>query len=438
MMSTAMLALHVKRAFAALTLLTALAFAQAPSASSDPKDRIKTIRELAKRDDPVKTISAYLNDPAVEVRMEVVRRLNEIGGARVVPGLVTATADSDAEVQIHATDGLVDIFLPGYAKNGIARTTSRSGDVVKVRFNDPGDLVVDGYVRVAPEVITALTNVLANSKNPAARANAARALGMLRAESAVPALGNALYSKDDQLMYESVIALQKIRDVSAGPRIAFLVRDLNEKIQIAALRACGVLRVQSAAPNIRRLIDDGPNPRVMHEALSALGMIGDPADHGVFLRFLSNKDANLREDSAEGLGRIKNTMDVERLQQAFNDEREFGPRLAMAFALANLGRLEINELSPYRYLINALDRATFRNVSLAYLTELAREPGARQTLYTTLDRATGDEKTGLCLVFGESGEKDTLPYLNRLKDDKDQGVAQTCLRSLRTLEARLK
>jgi HEAT repeat protein len=427
----------VKRALVILLSFAAISAAQDHDASSSPKDRIRSVRDLAKGDDPVRAISPYLSDSAVEVRMEAVRRLKDIGGARVIPALITATADSDAEVQIHATDGLLDIFLPGYGKNGIARTISRSGDTVKVRFNEPGDLVIDAYVRVPAEAITALTDVLSNSKNPAARANAARALGMLRAQSAVPALTNALYSKDDQIMYESVIALQKIRDVSAGPRIAFLVRDLNEKIQIAALRACGVLRAEAAAPNIRRLIDDGPNPKVMHEAMSALAMVGDPADRGVFLRFLSNKDANLREDAAEGLGRVKNAMDADRIQQAFNDERDFGPRLAMAFALANLGRLEITELSPYRYLINALDRATYRNVALAYLTELAREPGARQTLYTTLDRATGDEKTGLCLVFGESGEKDTLPYLNRLKDDNDQSVAQTCLRSLRTLEARL-
>jgi HEAT repeat protein len=428
----------LKRAIVIFLAISAISVAQNPAASSDPKDRIRTVRELAKRDDAVAALAPYLRDSAVEVRMEAVRRLNEIGGARVVPGLVIASADTDAEVQIHATDGLIEIFVPGYSKNGIARTTSRSGDVVKVRFNDPGDLVIDGYIRVPPEAIAALTHVLVDSKNVSARANAARALGILRAQSAVPALGDALYSKDDQLMYESVVALQKIRDVSAGPRIAFLVRDLNEKIQVAALRACGVLRVQSAAPNIRRLIDDVPNPRVMHEALSALGMISDPADRPVFLRFLTSKDANLREDAAEGLGRIKNPMDVDRLQQAFSEEREFGPRLAMSFALANLGRLEINELSPYRYLLNALDRATFRNVALAYLTELSRDPGARLTLYPALDRATADEKTGLCLVLAESGEKDSVPYLNKLKDDPDPRVAQTCLRSLRTLEARLK
>lgn len=426
----------MKRALTILLICAPITLAQ--TGAAEPKDRIRTIRDLAKRDDPVPAITSYLRDPAVEVRLEAVRRLSEIGGARVVPGLVTATADPDAEVQIYATDGLMDIFVPGYAKNGIARTTTRSGDTVKVRFNEPSDLVVDGYVNVAPEAITALTNILTNSMNAAARANAARGLGMFRAQSAVPALVDALYSKDDQIMYESVVSLQKIRDVSAGPKIVFLVRDLNERIQIAALRACGVLRVQPAAPNIRRVIDDGPNARVMHEALSALSMIGDPADRGVFLRFLSNKDPNLREDAAEGLGRIKNPADIDQLQKAFTDEREYGPRLAMAFALANMGRLEINELSPYRYLINTLNRERYRNVALAYLAELARDPAARQTLYPTVDRATADEKTGLCIVFGESGQKDTLPYLNRLKDDVDQKVAQACLRSLRTLEARLK
>jgi hypothetical protein len=41
-------------------------------------------------------------------------------------------------------------------------------------------------------------------------------------------------------------------------------------------------------------------------------------------------------------------------------------------------------------------------------------------------------------VFGESGQEDSRPYLDKLKDDKDPEVAQSCLRSLRTLEVRLK
>jgi hypothetical protein len=45
---------------------------------------------------------------------------------------------------------------------------------------------------------------------------------------------------------------------------------------------------------------------------------------------------------------------------------------------------------------------------------------------------------GICRVLAESGQQESVPYLNGLKDEKDPEVAQVCLRSLRTLEARLK
>jgi len=400
---------------------------------------VRAVRDLARlADEGIAGIAAYITDPALEVRLEVVKRLNEIGGPRTLNALGRLSADADPEVQIHAIDGLITVFVPGYLKTGIARATSRAGDVLKVKFNEPGDLVVDGYVSVAPEAIAAATNVLANSRSLESRANAARALGIFRARSAVPQLSEALYSKDDQLMYESVVAIQKIRDPAAGPAVAFLVRYLNEKVQIAALRTSGILRAKQAAPSIRTVIDDNPNTRVLREAGAALAMIADPADRGVFLRFLAHRDSELRGAAAEGLARIKNPADADRLNQAFTDEREFGTRLSMAFALVSLGRMEINDFSPFRYLINGLNRATFRSVSLAFLTELSRDPAARLTIYPNLERATKDEKTGICQVLAESGERESVPYLNGLKDDKDPEVAQVCLRSLRTLEARLK
>lgn len=420
-----------------ISLLIAAALAAQPAA--DPKERIRAVRELAKQSvEGIPGIAAYVQDPVVEVRVEVVKRLNDIGGPRTLDALVRLTSDADPEVQINAIDGLVNIFVPGYLKSGIARTTTRSGDALKVKFNEPGDLVVDGYVNVTPEAITAATNVLSKSKSLEARANAARALGIFRARSAVPQLSEALYSKDDQLMYESLVAMQKIRDPAAGASLAFLVRDLNEKVQTAALRASGILRAKQAAPGIRTVIDDNPSPRILREAGDALAMIADPVDRGVFLRFLGQRDPALRGAAAEGLARIKNPADAERLTQAFNDEREFGPRLSMAFALVSLGRMEINDLSPFRYLINGLNLATFRAVALAFLTELSRESAARLTIYPNLARATKDEKTGICQVLAESGQQDSVPYLNGLKDDNDPEVAQTCLRSLRTLEARLR
>jgi HEAT repeat protein len=422
-----------------LLSITLVAAQPTPPASSDPRERIRTIRELGKLgDEGIAGIAAHIPDPTAEVRVEVVKTLNSIGGPRTIPSLARLSADADAEVQIHAVDGLINVFVPGYLKSGIARATTRSGDAIRVKFNDPGDLVVDGYVNVPPEVITAVTGVLANSKSLEARSNAARALGIFRAKSGVPQLGEALYSKDDQLMYESLVAIQKIRDPGAGPSVAFLVGDVNEKVQIAALRAAGILRARQAAPRIRAVIDDGPSSRILREAGDALAMISDPADRGVFLRFLTHKDPALRSAGAEGLARVKNPADADRISMAFDDEREYGPRLSMAFALVSLGRMEINDFSPFRYLINTLNRPTFRNVALAFLTELARDPAPRLTIYPNLARATKDEKMGICRVLAESGQQESVPYLNGLKDEKDPEVAQVCLRSLRTLEARLK
>ena len=53
------------------------------------------------------------------------------------------------------------------------------------------------------------------------RANAARAVGILRGKAAVPDLIEAAHSKNTDVIYESLIALQKIRDESAGPRVEF-------------------------------------------------------------------------------------------------------------------------------------------------------------------------------------------------------------------------
>lgn len=422
-----------------VSLCAFIAVAQPLGIENDPKERIRTIRDLARQfGEGIPGIETYVHDPEINVRLEAVNRLNDIGGPRTLNALITLTADSDPEVQLKAIDGIVSIYVSGYLKEGISRNVKRSEDGVKVRFNDPTDLVVDGYVNVPQEAIGALRGLLRDSKSFDVKASAARALGVLRAGSAVKDLSDALYSKNDQLMYESLIALQKIRDASAGSSVAFLVRDLNPKVQMAALQTAGLLRSQQAAAGIRMVIKDGGNSKLQKEAVDALAKIGDPEDRDRFLRLLGEKDSALRTAGAEGLGRIKNNADITRLDQAFESERESLPRLADAFAVVSLGRLEMNEFSPFRYLVSALNRSSQRPAALAYLTEVARDPAARQTLYTALPRGTKDEKTGLCQVIGQSGDRDSLSYLSSLKDDSDSGVAQTCLLSLRTLETRLR
>ena len=416
-----------------LALAASLAFAQL-----DTKQRAKAARELGKQGlDGIPKLLPYVADNDVTVRIEAVKALNEIGGPKTVDPLVKLCADPDPEIEIRATDGLVNAYMPGYLKSGLSGTLQRVGNSIKAKFNDSNDQVIDAYVEVRPEVIAALGKLVRTGSGTEARANAARAIGILRGRAAIPDLIEALHSKDDSVMFESLSAIEKIRDPAAAPRIAFLLRDLEEKIQVAALTTTGILLNREAEPDVRDALQHARGVKVRRAALTALAMLGTPGDHAIFLGYLSDKDDSLRSAAAEGLGRVRNATDRPTLEATFKNERKMGPRLAAAFALVSLGNLDTGEFAPLRYLINTLNVRSYQGVAVAYVTELARDLKIRLAIYPMLPRSTRDEKIQLCTVFARSGEKDTLPYLETLSVDPDKEVAAEAIRSLRTLRARL-
>lgn len=422
--------------FALFLSAAGLAFSQAPS--GDVKQRTKAIRDLTKQGaDSIPNIAPYLTDPDLSVRIEAVKALMQIGGPRTLDPLVVAARDSDPEMQIRATDGLVNVYMPGYAKTGMSGTLQRVGTSIKGKFTDTNDKVIDSYIQVRPDVIEALGKLAHGAASVEARANAARAIGVLRGRAAIPDLIEALHSKDDVVMYEALIAVQKIRDPSAAPRISFLLRDLDDKIQIAALETTGLLRNKDAAPDVRDAMAHARNIKVRRAALSALAMIADSGDHGTFLQYVNDKDESLRAAAAEGLARLKNPNDLAALKKAFNDEHKMSARLADAFGLVSLGNLEAGEFSPLRYLVNTLNVRSYRDVAVAYLTELARDLPVRQAIYPMLTGATKDEKIQMSIVLARSGDRDSVPYLQTLSTDPDPDVAQEGVRSLRSLQARL-
>ena len=423
---------------ASLALVFAVPSSVLAQDPAESRQKVKMIREMAKQgSDAVNGLGQYLGDSDWTVRLEAVKALDEIGGPRTVEPLIRATRDNDPEVQIRATDGLLNVYLPGYLKTGISGTLQRAGNSIRAKFSDGNDQVIDAYVRVPPDVVESLGRVARGGASMEARANAARAVGILRGRGAISDLVDALHSKDTQVMYESLIALQKIGDPSAAPRVAFLLRDLDEKIQTEALETVGLLHDRGSAGDVRDALEHARNIKIRRAAVSALGMIADPADHALFLRYLADKDEALRAAGAEGLARLKNLADRPVVEKAFMDEHSVSPRLSMGFAVASLGNLDVSEFGGYRYLIKGLNLKTYRGVALALLTELMRQAAARQAAYPLLNTASRDEKTGLAIVLARSGDKDSVPILEALSMDTDPEVAQEGIRDLRSLKARL-
>jgi HEAT repeat protein len=358
-----------------------------------PKD-VRNTAKLGSRAIP--QLTEYLGNSDVTVRIEAVKVLTEIGGSSVLDPLIKATHDNDQEVQIRATDGLVNFYLPGYVKTSLASKVARVGTTIKSHFTDTNDQVIDSYIRVRPEVITALAELVRGGTSMDSRANAARAAGILRGSAAVPELVNALRSKDSGLMYESLVALQKIRDPQAGPRIQFVLRDLDERVQLAAIQTTGVLTNREAIPDLIRIFKDTRNPKVKRASLQALAMMPDERSRPIFLDYLRDKDPRTRGSAAQ-----------------------------------------LSEFSPLQYLINTLNSAAYSGEAFALMVEAARIAEIRNLLYKPLSTGTRDEKIYLARVLAASGDIESLPFLQKVSQDADSQVAAEGLKALRELRQRL-
>jgi HEAT repeat protein len=406
---------------------------------ADAKQRARQVRDEAKRgEDGIAAIAPLIADADVGVRVEATKALVTIGGPKTLDPLLRATGDNDPEVQIRATDGLVNVYLPGYVKSGLSGTLSRAGTSIRSKFTDTNDQVIDPYLQVRPDVITVLGKLARGGASMDARANAARGLGVLRGRAAIPELVEALRSKDDKLMYESLVAIGKIGDTSAAPRITFLLRDLDEKVQTQALEVTGLLRNKEAAPQVRDVYRVARTPKVRRAALEALAMLADPADHAVFISALGEKDEGVRAAAAEGLGRIKFAQDRMVLEPVFTTERAMEPRLSLAFALVSLGDISAERYGPLRYLFNTLNQRAYRGIASAFLIELTRSDVIRQAVYPMLADASKDEKIQFCGVLAQSGQNDSINFLQMLSKDSDPDVAAEGIRSLRVLRARVR
>jgi HEAT repeat protein len=403
-----------------------------------PAQTPKDVRAVAKQGQiAIPTVAAYLNSASVDTRLEAVKQLTALGGKDSIDPLIRATKDVDPEMQFRAADGLVNYYLPGYVRQGLGSTVVRVGGAIKAKFNDANDQIVDAYVGVRPEVITALGQLARAGSSMDSRANACRAIGILRGRAALPDLIDALRSKDNNVMYESLAAMQKIGDPSAGPRITYLLRDLDDRVQTTAIETAGTLRSTDALPTLRAIVANPRNNKAQRAAMAAIAMMPQMQDRDLFLSQLVSRDEKLRAASAEGLGRVGNRADEPALEKSWNGEDKMSPRLAAAFGLLMEGNLNLAEDSPFRYLINTLNSAAYHDVAYAYLVEAARQKPVLQALYTQIDPGTREEKIYLARILAASGDPSSVPYLDKVSRDNDQEVSKEGLRSLRSLRARL-
>jgi HEAT repeat protein len=404
----------------------------------DSRQKLSDIRNLEKQGAAgINKLEQFFKDPDAVVRRAAAKAIAGIGSARSLEPLLTAAADPDPETAVRAMDGLVNFYVPGYQERSYTPALRRDKQgLLSAGSPAANEQLADPGIVVRPEVIAALRQTLGKG-DLLSRAAAARGLGVLRTKAALPELSAALRSKDDNLIFESLIALQKIGDASSGESARFLVRDFSERVQLAAVETAGILRVRAALPDLAHALNaPTSSKRVRRAALGAMAMMPDETSRSILMVYFADKDDGMRAAAAEGLARLGSPADAPVIDQALQTERKTNVLLSLCFAAVALGRTEMKEDSPLSFLIGYLDSRAWRGVARPLLTELARREPIRRQLLTAVPQARKEQRAGLAYILGETAGPEALDALDALSRDPSDEVSQAGMWALRAVRAR--
>ena len=125
------------------------------AAPTSPAPTSKEVHNLVKEGSAaIPQLQAALASSDGDIRVEAVKALVSIGGPKTVAPLVVATHDNSEEIQIRATDGLVNAYLPGYLPTGWTAPFHKFGSMMTERFSKRDDRAIEAYVIVSPDVFT--------------------------------------------------------------------------------------------------------------------------------------------------------------------------------------------------------------------------------------------------------------------------------------------
>ncbi len=372
-----------------------------------------------------------------QIRLEAVRALVQINDPKAVPAYTSLTRDSSRQVQEKAIEGIVQSYVvePGGFFEGVKKVA----DFVNPFSDDYNPMVVEPYVTVDPKTIEALTDLLRDD-DTSVRRQAALALGILRARSALPVIEDRLTTEaDNGVRVELVRTVYKIGDPQAALKLIPLIHDDDKKVHDEAIFTVGRLRVKEAVEPLKKLYESGVEERkkifkivpvsgvddLQKNLLQSLSYIGDPSCTEIFANSLADERDFYRRYGAEGLGRVGDSGYVTPLARTYLRENSDRTKLAISFALYRLGRSEhLDELVAHAEGDQAFN----------YLLELG--PDELPKLYPYLG-ADGGVTARLLGVLGLRGDSTALPVAEKYTNSSDANVVSAANVAIRRLRARL-
>ena len=400
--------------------------------SSRSATRKKAARALGRTldRDATPALLAAAGDGNPDVRREVIKSLGLLRDLSAITMLLTALNDSAHSVRQEAIIALVNLYTEQDASFFLTREAKR----LYTRLNPfSGPLrsdatMIEPDVKVGSAVVDGIAERLDDS-DKLVRFYAANALGVLRAQRAIPQMLAAMKVAGPNLRVAILRSFYKIRDRSVDEQILTYLYNANKKVRDETILTLGLFKSRKALPQLQAFYDQNPNTKLRLKSLEAISLIGDTRSLGLFRRVLGDPDRKYRQFAAEGIARVGDDSVVEEVSRSFLDEKKPSTRLAMSFALFRLGRPEYLDR-----LVASLKERFLYNQAEAYLIELGKSVSPQLVKYLGNDSPEIRQK--LCRVLGLIGDDSTMESLRPLLRDSDAGVVSEASRAIRRIGAR--
>lgn len=288
-----------------------------------------------------------------------------------------------------------------------------------------------GNEALRPKVSASLVSVL---QSPAVslpvRREACDILGSIGAEEAGGVLGGLL--SDEALREDARRALLRLPPAIAGPPLAAALEKARGEFRVALAAACGLVRAESAVPALRAIADDeGAGAEARAEAARSLIRIGDAGSRDSLLRVIAAVDARRQRmlgDEVLRLGdRRRAAGDEEAARGIYRlvleNARDPALRYASLHALAT---------APDTLLVPVLIRALADESLLVrefagVLLSRRDSADVSQMLQGRLREASGAEKAAIIRSLAERGAEGVAAEIEEALRSEDLDVRVTAL-----------
>ena len=377
-------------------------------------------------------------DPDASIRLEVARALERLRDPRGLDALANLTRDRSRPIRAKAMEAMVATYV--IEDEGFVEDVRKVASFVNPFDDDFNPLTVDAASQVKTGSVQAVADLL-DDRNADIRRQAAFTLGVFTAPAALPAIQTRLQNEDsDKVMVELIRAIYKIGQREAGEALLPLIHHSNKRVHDEAIYALGRLRFQEAAEPLKQLYERGAEERrkifgvlpvsrpddLERKLFQALAFLGDVSCEPIFLAALDSEATYYRRYGVEGLGRLGDTLHLPRLGEVFMTEKSEPVRLALSFALYNLGE----DTQLWRLVQEVRKEQAFN-----YLLELPATNIPK--LYQYLDPQGHPQRTArLVEIIGLRGDSNAMAEIEGLSKSEVPAVAARSNRAIRRLRAR--